>query len=71
MHSLTASFVAATHQTSPTYLEYGRNSRSRQVLEAVDTYLRRGSTNPTADMPGAQQALTWISFLRKLLESFR
>jgi hypothetical protein len=71
MHSLATSFVAAAHQTFPAYLEHGRDSRSRQVLEAVDAYLRRDSTYLAADMPTSQQALTQVSFLGKLLAYIR
>ncbi len=70
MHSLTTSF-AASHQTSTIYLEHGRNSRSRQVVEAVDAYLRRDSSYLAADMPSSQQALTQGSFLGKLLAYIR
>jgi hypothetical protein len=71
MHSLSASFVAAAPQTSSTYSEHGRNSRSRQALEAVDAYLRRDSTYLVADMPSAQQAIIQVSFLGKLLGYIR
>jgi hypothetical protein len=71
MHSLSTSFVAAAHQISPAYLEHGRNSRSRQVLEAVDAYLRRDSSYLAADMPSSQQELTQVSFLGKLLQFIR
>jgi hypothetical protein len=70
MHSLATSFVAA-HQTYPSYLEHGRNSRSRQVVEAVDTYLRRDSTYLTSELPSAEQALAQMSFLGKLLQYVR
>jgi len=71
MHSLATSFVAAAYQTSPAYLEHGRNSRSRQVLEAVDAYLRRDSAYLATDMPSSQQAITQVGFLGKLLEYIR
>jgi hypothetical protein len=71
MHSLATSFVAAAPQISSTYLEHGRNSRSRQALEAVDAYLRRDSNYLAADMPSPQQAITQVSFLGKLLGYIR
>jgi hypothetical protein len=70
MHSLATSFVAAAHQTSPAYLEYGRSSRARQALKAVDAYFQ-DSTCLIADMPSSQQVLTQVSFLGKLLECIR
>jgi hypothetical protein len=70
MHSLATSFVAA-RETYPSYLEHGRNSRSREVLEAVDTYLRRDSTYLVSEMPSAQQALAQMSFLGKLMQYVR